>query len=159
MIGFVSGYALVPSTQASAKHSVCATTPASVSRSATRISMKAYNIDVKVGAKSYRIACQDNQTILEAMEENNIEGVDSSCRSGVCMTCSAKLVSGHVDLGISVLADEAEREGFILACSAMPKSDIKIELNQSEPAYGLQYGTYEQTATRVDDNILGKFFK
>eukprot|EP00184_Porphyridium_aerugineum_P008582 CAMPEP_0184691922 /NCGR_PEP_ID=MMETSP0313-20130426/611_1 /TAXON_ID=2792 /ORGANISM="Porphyridium aerugineum, Strain SAG 1380-2" /LENGTH=122 /DNA_ID=CAMNT_0027149701 /DNA_START=209 /DNA_END=577 /DNA_ORIENTATION=+ len=120
--------------------------------------MKAYTLEVVVGKNSYKIPINSDQTVLEAIEENDIPGVDSSCRAGVCMTCSAKLLKGEVDLGVAALAEEAEREGFILTCSALPKSDLKVQFNQFDDAYEFQYGKYEQVVKNKDETMMGRFF-
>jgi ferredoxin len=56
------------------------------------------------------------------------------CAGGVCGSCVSKLVSGDVDQSWlcelddgNVLTREQMAAGFILPCSAMPKSDLKIE--------------------------------
>uniref|UniRef100_A0A7S1TKT3 2Fe-2S ferredoxin-type domain-containing protein n=1 Tax=Erythrolobus australicus TaxID=1077150 RepID=A0A7S1TKT3_9RHOD len=123
------------------------------------LDMKAYTVEVVIGKKTQKLSVEEDQNILEAIEEAGIEGVDSSCRAGVCMTCSARIVSGKVEQGDAALADEAAREGFILTCSAMPRSDCKIELNQFEDAYEMQYGKYEEVNQgRTDDSLFGRMF-
>jgi len=129
------------------------------SRCRSVLNMTSYTVEVVIGKETKKLTVDEDQNILEAIEEAEIEGVDSSCRAGVCMTCSARLLSGKVEQGDAALADEAEREGFILTCSAMPRADCKIELNQFEDAYEMQYGKYEEVnATRTDDSLFGRMF-
>jgi ferredoxin len=58
----------------------------------------------------------------------------SNFTGGVCGSCVSKLVSGDVDQSWlcelddgNVLTSEQMAAGFILPCSAMPKSDLKIQ--------------------------------
>ncbi|KAA8497605.1 Ferredoxin, leaf L-A [Porphyridium purpureum] len=130
-------------------------------RVAAPLCMKVYTIAIKVdGKKDYKVQCDDETTLLEAMEEADIPGIDSSCRAGVCMTCSAKVLSGKYELGAAALAEEAESEGFVLTCSATPLSDMVIEVNQfNNDAYEMQYGQYEDVSKKEDTSVFGRFFK
>ncbi|OKY27423.1 hypothetical protein BI291_00825 [Thalassotalea sp. PP2-459] len=50
-----------------------------------------------------------------------------SCRGGMCGRCKIKLESGEVkQLADDGLTDEEKQQGYILACSAIPQSDLVL---------------------------------
>ncbi|HBO23668.1 MAG TPA: hypothetical protein DD649_12385 [Providencia sp.] len=67
----------------------------------------------------------DNQSvILEQLESHGIS-VPYSCRAGLCGCCKIKLIEGEVTpLKQSAIKDN----GYILACSCIPKSAVKLAL-------------------------------
>ena len=69
----------------------------------------------------------DGQTVLELSEELSI-GIQFSCRVGTCGVCKVKMTAGEVTMAVddSLDADDKTR-GIILACQAIPKSDISVE--------------------------------
>lgn len=68
----------------------------------------------------------NHETILEQGESSGLI-LPYSCRGGMCGRCKVKLESGEVrqlaDDGL--MADEKE-QGYILACSSIPKTDVVI---------------------------------
>ncbi len=67
------------------------------------------------------------ESILELAEENGID-IEYECRQGFCGTCKVKLLAGEVDMETEDgLEDEEIRNGFILTCVSVPKSDIVLE--------------------------------
>jgi ferredoxin len=81
------------------------------------------------------IECDDNVFILDAAEEQGIE-LPYSCRTGACGACTGKIVEGDVNQSQqTLLNDEQVSEGFVLTCSAHPKSDCIILVNQEDQLY------------------------
>ena len=72
-----------------------------------------------------------NDLLLKAAIE---QGVDypHNCRVGVCGTCKTKLVSGRVspmvDLALSPLKNEEIEAGYVLACQAKVRGDLRVEV-------------------------------
>ncbi len=75
-----------------------------------------------------RFTAQPGETLLQAATRQTIV-IPCGCASGMCGTCRVSLVSGSVEMqhdgGIS---PEEEAQGFILACSSRPRSDVAIAL-------------------------------
>lgn len=69
----------------------------------------------------------DNQTtILEQGEEAGLI-LPFSCRAGMCGRCKIKLESGEVEqLATDGLTQQEQDDGYILACSCLPKSDVVL---------------------------------
>jgi ring-1,2-phenylacetyl-CoA epoxidase subunit PaaE len=62
-------------------------------------------------------------SILESALEQGAS-VPYACRSGVCATCSAKLLDGEVEiLDNDCLSEEEINDGIILTCRTIPKSE------------------------------------
>lgn len=68
-----------------------------------------------------------NKTILDIIES---QGLDApySCRGGVCSSCKAKVLEGQTEMKLNYsLTDEEVKEGYILTCQSLCKSEkVKI---------------------------------
>jgi ferredoxin len=66
-------------------------------------------------------------TVLQAAEAAGI-GLPNSCRNGTCRTCLCRLASGSVRYLVEWpgLSREEKRDGFILACVAVPEADLVV---------------------------------
>jgi uncharacterized protein YcbX/ferredoxin len=68
----------------------------------------------------------NQDTLLDQGEEAGLI-MPYSCRGGMCGRCKVKLQSGDVEqLATDGLMPDEKSEGYILACSCIPKSDIVI---------------------------------
>ena len=69
----------------------------------------------------------EGQTVLELSEELFI-GIENSCRVGTCGVCKVKMISGEVTMAVEDSLDADDKtNGIILACQAIPKSEITVE--------------------------------
>ena len=68
-----------------------------------------------------------DETVLEAAEAVDVE-IDNSCRAGSCGSCMVKLLSGEVAMEVDdALEEEDKAQGYILACQAIPTTNIVVE--------------------------------
>ncbi|MGV3531389.1 MAG: FAD-binding oxidoreductase [Chthoniobacteraceae bacterium] len=68
----------------------------------------------------------EGQTVLELSEELAI-GIENSCRIGTCGVCKVKMNSGEVTMAVDDALDADDKaNGIILACQAIPKTDIDV---------------------------------
>lgn len=103
-----------------------------------------YQVEILHDGTSKTITVSEDQTILSAALEQGLE-LPSSCNAGVCTTCAALIQEGQVDqpdsMGINA---ELQAKGYVLLCSAYPRSDLKIETDKEDEVYHLQFGQFQQ---------------
>lgn len=80
------------------------------------------------------VSVKHRQTLLEAALEAGID-YPFSCGAGSCTTCKTKLIQGEYkdlsDMSL-VLTEDDMKKGYILACQAIPKSDLIVTLEPDE---------------------------
>ena len=82
---------------------------------------------VTIASRNQTFNVPADRSILEALRDAGVNTV-SSCESGTCGTCKAKLVSGNVDHRDMVL-EESERPHHIMICvSRAADGDLTIDL-------------------------------
>jgi len=79
------------------------------------------------------ITVSDKETILSRCIEEGI-AQEYSCRVGMCLACSAKIVEGDVTQPAARGLTEAEREGYALTCMARPQSDLRLDRGKYPPS-------------------------
>ena len=75
-------------------------------------------------------ACDDGQSVLQAMEQQQLHCVPVGCRGGGCGLCKVQVVSGEYDCGRMSsrhVPEQARAQGAVLACRLFPRSDLTIE--------------------------------
>ncbi|WP_338743877.1 phenol 2-monooxygenase domain-containing protein [Pseudomonas sp. KK18] len=76
-----------------------------------------------------QIEVEEGQTILQAALRQGV-WLPFACGHGTCATCKVQVLEGEVDLGAAspfALMDIERGEGKVLACCAIPQSDLVIE--------------------------------
>lgn len=76
--------------------------------------------------------CPPDKYIMDAAEAAGVP-LPQSCRAGTCCTCAVKIESGVADRSeINFLDENQLDKGFMLCCSAYPKSDMVLITHQEE---------------------------
>lgn len=65
-------------------------------------------------------------TLLEALESNHVQ-VNAACRAGVCGCCKTRVTAGEYSTtSTATLSEQEIADGYVLACSCHPKSDLVL---------------------------------
>jgi ferredoxin len=73
--------------------------------------------------------CAAAQSVLGAMESLGRRGIPVGCRGGGCGVCKVRVDAGQVHteaMSRASVSAEEERQGFVLACRARPRSDLTV---------------------------------
>lgn len=101
---------------------------------------KTYTVELLHQGSTYTVEVPEDKQILRAANAAGIE-LPSSCNSGVCTTCAAKVIEGEVEqtdcMGVS---PDLQAEGYVLLCVAYPRSNLKIETEKEDIVYDRQFG-------------------
>lgn len=90
-------------------------------------SMVRYAIHIENTSEAY--ACDDACTLLGGMEALARRGIPVGCRGGGCGVCKVRIESGSVrteKMSRAHVSPEEEAQGYVLACRAYPKSDVRL---------------------------------
>jgi ferredoxin-NADP reductase len=94
--------------------------------SATPVNYPPRNIKILFKNETHDLVVGENQSILQAALQNNIQ-LPYSCRVGDCSTCAAKCKTGKVEMAKNdVLTDADLADGWILTCTGHPIDDDVI---------------------------------
>jgi len=112
------------------------------------------------------VEVEEGQTILDASLRQGV-WLPFACGHGTCATCKCNLLEGDVDIGNAspfALMDMERDEGKILACCAIPESDLVIEADIDVDADFLGYPIedFEATVVAIDElspTIKGVYFE
>jgi ring-1,2-phenylacetyl-CoA epoxidase subunit PaaE len=87
-------------------------------------------VTVLLNGRATRLAVPfDGDSVLDALSALRSDA-PYSCKSGVCGTCRARIVSGTVEMDLSYALEPDETEsGYILMCQSHPTSDaLRLEV-------------------------------
>jgi len=85
--------------------------------------------EIKIDNQVMSVEAGPGDTILTAILRRGMPHA-YQCRSGDCGKCKCKLLSGEVDLMVyspSALTTKERDDGVILACRAIPKSNVWVK--------------------------------
>jgi ferredoxin len=103
-----------------------------------------YKVEILHNGNTHTIEVPDDRTILTVATELGLD-FPFSCAAGVCTTCAAKVLAGDVSQEEGVgLSPNLQEQGFALLCVSYPRSDCKLETNQEDTVYELQFGQYQK---------------
>jgi 3-ketosteroid 9alpha-monooxygenase subunit B len=79
-------------------------------------------LQVALDGRRHALDVQQGEVLLDAMEQAGLQP-PSACRAGVCAACRCRVVEGSVSMRSNqVLSDQQVRQGWTLACQAVPTS-------------------------------------
>jgi ferredoxin len=90
------------------------------------------------------ITVADTETVLSRCIEEGI-AQEYSCRVGMCLACSAKIVDGEVTQPAARGLTEQEREEYALTCMARPQSDLRLDRGKYPPSIEAEAGTERES--------------
>jgi ferredoxin len=103
-----------------------------------------FTVVADLNGTPHTFSCRADQTVLAAAEAAGVD-LPSSCCSGVCTTCAARVTEGSVQQpdAMGVRADLQEK-GFTLRCVAFPLSNLKLVAGQEDALYEAQFGQFQK---------------
>ena len=103
-----------------------------------------FTVVAELNGTPHTFSCRADQTVLAAAEAAGVD-LPSSCCSGVCTTCAARVIEGSVQQpdAMGVRADLQEK-GFTLLCVAFPLSNLKLVAGQEDALYEAQFGQFQK---------------
>ena len=103
-----------------------------------------FQITASLEGVSHSFPCRADQTVLAAAEAAGVP-LPSSCCSGVCTTCAARLTSGSVHQPDAMgVKGELRDQGYALLCVSYPLSDLTLLAGQEDALYEAQFGQYQK---------------
>jgi ferredoxin len=95
----------------------------------------------------WSLTVRDDERLLAQAQEQGVM-LPFSCAHGVCTTCAVRVTQGQVNqphaFGIS---QELKDQGYALLCVSYPCSDLRVELQDEDEVYDLQFGrSFPKTA-------------
>ncbi|MEO7211708.1 iron-sulfur cluster-binding domain-containing protein [Mucilaginibacter sp.] len=89
----------------------------------TAVNYPPRNIRINYKGERHDIQVGENQSILQAALQNNIQ-LPYSCRHGICSACVAHCKSGEVEMAKNEVLTPAElAQGLVLTCTGHPITD------------------------------------
>lgn len=103
-----------------------------------------YTVEIHHQGNTHVLSIPEHETILSAAQAAGID-LPYSCSAGVCTTCAALITEGTVDqtdgMGVS---PALQAQGYALLCVAYPRSNIKLDTEQEDTVYRLQFGQFQE---------------
>ena len=87
-----------------------------------------YQIKMLGNNKSFDSCNEDH--ILNCMAKGGVSLAPNGCHGGGCGVCKIKILDGETEtlsMSKKYITEDEKKSGFVLACRAIPKSDIEFE--------------------------------
>lgn len=87
-----------------------------------------YSITIINSEEKY--SCEAEQTILNGMVQLGKKGIPVGCKGGGCGICKVAILEGEFSskkMSRKHISKEEEKQGVVLACRTMPKSDLRLK--------------------------------
>jgi ferredoxin len=92
--------------------------------------------------RTYTVEVPADRYILQAAENQGAD-LPFSCRNGACTTCAVRVLEGSVYQPEAMgLSPDLRRQGYALLCVSYPRSDLRVETQDEDEVYELQFGRY-----------------
>ncbi len=89
-----------------------------------------YEVVLETAEGERSFSCGHDEFIWNAAARNGI-ALPAICHQGRCLTCAGRLLSGAVDQSsANSYFPEDKQAGFVLLCTARPRSDLRVLTNQ-----------------------------
>jgi ferredoxin len=93
---------------------------------------RVYPVTLSDGVREQTLEVGEDEYIWDAARAAGLE-LPASCLQGWCVTCAGKLISGEVDQSGAIrYYPEDHQAGFVLLCTAKPRSATRILTHQQE---------------------------
>ena len=92
---------------------------------------------IKENSSGHYYRCNEDQSLLVAMERRGKQLIAIGCRGGGCGRCKIKVLAGdYVTKKMSAkhISDNDKQQRVVLACRAFPKSDLVFEIAEPRNA-------------------------
>ncbi len=90
----------------------------------------------------YTVQVPEDRYILHSAENQGVE-LPFSCRNGACTSCAVRIISGEIDQPEAMgLSPALRKRGYALLCVSYPRSNLKVETQDEDEVYELQFGRY-----------------
>lgn len=123
------------------------------------------NMSSKITIHSNKLSfCSEaDETILQAAFRQGYN-LPYNCRNGLCGACKGQLLDGEIyyQNAISGLSQHEKKQGYILCCQAIPKTDINLEIKEIEQASNLltrKLPCRVDKCEKLNDDVIRLFLK
>lgn len=90
----------------------------------------------------HTIEVPEDRYILHSAEYQGVE-LPFSCRNGACTTCAVRILEGEVYQPEAMgLSPDLRAKGYALLCVSYPRSELRVETQDEDEVYELQFGRY-----------------
>ncbi len=91
---------------------------------------------------AHTLEVPEDRYILQTAERQGVQ-LPFSCRNGACTTCAVRVLSGEIYQPEAIgLSPELRDRGYALLCVSYPRSDLKVETQDEDEVYELQFSRY-----------------
>lgn len=91
--------------------------------------MTRYQVLIEDTGETY--SCDPMRSLLSGMEMLGRKGIPAGCRNGGCGVCKVQITAGTWTAKVMSrehVSEEEQARGCVLACRAMPASDVKLSV-------------------------------
>jgi ferredoxin len=90
----------------------------------------------------HSLTVPEDQYILQYVESQG-KTLPFSCRNGACTSCAVRIIEGEIYQPEAMgLSNDLKDQGYALLCVSYARSDLKVETQDEDEVYMLQFGRY-----------------